>query len=111
MSILKCPVCQGAMHELDKSGVLIDTCTQCRGVWLDRGELEKLASMIDGSRPHYRPQPDFLADTPMASAPARPYRHDDDDDDDGDRRYRSYGEHRYGKHNRSKFARLLDFFD
>lgn len=27
------------MKEVSKGGVLIDTCTQCRGVWLDRGEL------------------------------------------------------------------------
>ena len=42
MSILNCTVCQGQMREVNKGGVLIDTCTQCRGVWLDRGELEKL---------------------------------------------------------------------
>lgn len=32
MSVLTCPVCQGVMKEVSKGGVLIDTCTQCRGV-------------------------------------------------------------------------------
>lgn len=50
MTVLVCPVCQGSMKEMNKSGVMIDTCTQCRGVWLDRGELEKLASAVGGSR-------------------------------------------------------------
>lgn len=43
------PVCQGTMKEVSKGGVLIDTCTQCRGVWLDRGELEKLSSLVSGT--------------------------------------------------------------
>lgn len=112
MSILNCPVCQGAMHEVNKQGVLIDTCTQCRGVWLDRGELEKLASMVgDFNQPH--PRSGFLGTGPMpmtAAPPPRAYRHDDDDDDDDDRRYRRESEH-YGKHKKSKMARLMDFFD
>lgn len=111
MSILKCPVCQGAMSEVNRNGVLIDTCTQCRGVWLDRGELEKLASMVDDGRHQYQQQSGFFAGAPVTSAPPpRPYRHDDDDDDD-DRRYRHYGDRHYGKHKKSKMARLMDFFD
>lgn len=40
-----CPACRGVeMHEVLKQGVLIDVCPQCRGVWLDRGELEKMLS-------------------------------------------------------------------
>lgn len=30
------------MVEIDRDGVTIDRCEKCRGVWLDRGELEKL---------------------------------------------------------------------
>ena len=45
MPILACPNGNGAMQELNRNGVLIDVCTNCRGVWLDRGELEKLLSM------------------------------------------------------------------
>jgi len=45
MPILVCPNDSGAMQEINRNGVLIDVCTTCRGVWLDRGELEKLLSM------------------------------------------------------------------
>jgi Zn-finger nucleic acid-binding protein len=30
------------LHERDREGITIDVCPQCRGLWLDRGELEKL---------------------------------------------------------------------
>lgn len=45
MPILVCPNCGGGMQELDRNAVRIDICTNCRGVWLDRGELEKLLAM------------------------------------------------------------------
>lgn len=112
MSVLNCPVCQGQMREVNKGGVLIDTCTQCRGVWLDRGELEKLSAMMGDVPPA---NASFLGTAaPVAPAAQAPYqqhfrRHrDNDDDDDDDRRH--YGD-RYGKHKKSKVARFLDFFD
>ena len=37
-----CPSCGGVLVELDRSGVKIDACRQCRGVWLDRGELDAM---------------------------------------------------------------------
>lgn len=40
--MLECPLCRVPMREMTKEGVLIDVCPQCRGVWLDRGELEKI---------------------------------------------------------------------
>ena len=36
------------MQEVNRGGVHIDVCTQCRGVWLDRGELEKLLGQVRG---------------------------------------------------------------
>lgn len=39
---LVCPKCQGAMRSYERSGITIDQCGECRGVFLDRGELEKL---------------------------------------------------------------------
>ena len=39
---LICPKCQGAMRQYERSGVTIDQCSECRGVFLDRGELERL---------------------------------------------------------------------
>ncbi len=40
---MHCPLCdQVKMREVEKHGVLVDVCPSCKGVWLDRGELEKI---------------------------------------------------------------------
>jgi Zn-finger nucleic acid-binding protein len=40
---MNCPRCYDpVLDERDRDGVVIDVCPQCRGIWLDRGELEKL---------------------------------------------------------------------
>jgi uncharacterized protein len=39
---MTCPKCRGEMRTYERSGVTIDQCTECRGIFLDRGELEKL---------------------------------------------------------------------
>ncbi len=39
---MQCPACQTVLHLTERQGVEIDYCPQCRGVWLDRGELDKL---------------------------------------------------------------------
>lgn len=39
---MTCPKCQGALRQYERSGITIDQCTECRGIFLDRGELEKL---------------------------------------------------------------------
>ena len=52
---MKCPRCETAeLAVRDRDGVTIDTCPGCRGVWLDRGELEKLLS-----RASYDPDDDL----------------------------------------------------
>ena len=39
---MKCPRCQVDLAISDRQGIEIDFCPQCRGVWLDRGELDKI---------------------------------------------------------------------
>jgi Zn-finger nucleic acid-binding protein len=39
---MNCPKCQTTLMMTDRQGIEIDFCSQCRGVWLDRGELDKL---------------------------------------------------------------------
>ncbi len=39
---MMCPVCDVPLSMSDRQGVEIDFCPQCRGVWLDRGELDKI---------------------------------------------------------------------
>ena len=42
MPLLMCPNDNSAMQTLDRNGVQFDMCPSCRGVWLDRGELDKI---------------------------------------------------------------------
>ena len=39
---MQCPKCAIPLHMAERSGIEIDYCPQCRGVWLDRGELDKI---------------------------------------------------------------------
>lgn len=42
---MECPIDNTVMTKLNKEGVVIDVCPTCKGVWLDRGELEKIIVM------------------------------------------------------------------
>lgn len=48
---MKCPQCNVDLVMSDRQGVEIDYCPKCRGVWLDRGELDKI---IERSQPTYQ---------------------------------------------------------
>jgi uncharacterized protein len=50
MSELVCPKCESPMRSYERNGVTIDQCTGCRGVFLDRGELERL---VDAEGSYY----------------------------------------------------------
>jgi Zn-finger nucleic acid-binding protein len=41
-----CPTCHRDLDEVERMGVLVDVCPRCQGVWLDRGELEKVSDYI-----------------------------------------------------------------
>ena len=69
---MKCPNCEETLVMTERQGVEIDYCPKCRGVWLDKGELDKI---IEKSQQN-------LASTNPAS---REYDRFDDDDDDNDR--------------------------
>lgn len=45
-SYLLCPRCKIDMKKLIKNNVVIDVCKKCRGMWVDAGEIEKLAGMM-----------------------------------------------------------------
>jgi Zn-finger nucleic acid-binding protein len=45
---MQCPVCRVGLAMSDRQGVEIDYCPQCRGVWLDRGELDKIIERSAG---------------------------------------------------------------
>lgn len=42
---MECPKCQGSMRTYERNGIHVDQCTECRGVFLDRGELEHLIAL------------------------------------------------------------------
>jgi Zn-finger nucleic acid-binding protein len=42
LTTLLCPKCRNEMRTYERNGINIDQCTECRGVFLDRGELEHL---------------------------------------------------------------------
>ncbi len=98
---MRCPVDNETLVMADRGGVEIDYCPKCRGVWLDRGELDKIIERSLGAAPAAQPaaQP---APPPRGAAPlyqaepprhapqgyAEPRRRDDDDDDDYRRGYK-----------------------
>ena len=42
VAVMPCPICKTGLTMSDRQGVEIDFCSSCRGVWLDRGELDKI---------------------------------------------------------------------
>lgn len=54
LAAMSCPVCRVPLAMSDRQGIEIDYCPQCRGVWLDRGELDKI---IERSLPQATAQP------------------------------------------------------
>ena len=110
---MNCPKCNVLLSMMERQGVEIDYCPQCRGVWLDRGELDKI---IERTAPAAAPAP--AATAPAPSTPGGPpplplprqgeYRRRRDDDDDDDDHYRQDSPH--GKRKKKGFfGDLFDF--
>jgi uncharacterized protein len=53
---MKCPVDNSELVMSERSGVEIDYCPTCRGVWLDRGELDRIIERSEGSAPIHPPR-------------------------------------------------------
>ena len=91
---MSCPVCKVPLVMSERQGVEIDYCPQCRGVWLDRGELDKIVERAGAES-----QP---AVPPQRSAPADYRDHGDHRRDHGDHR------HHHPKRRKSFFEELFD---
>jgi Zn-finger nucleic acid-binding protein len=110
METLTCPKCQGSMRTYERSSITVDQCTECRGIFLDRGELERL---VDA---------EAAFNTPAAPVPPQPQqpryeekryeeKRYDDRRYDKDKRYDNdrYGNQQYPrKKKKSFFEELFD---
>jgi Zn-finger nucleic acid-binding protein len=105
---MPCPVCKIPLVMSDRQGVEIDYCPQCRGVWLDRGELDKIiernAAQDGGPAPAPQAPPGGVqrVPDPYGSRPA----HYGDDDGRG-RHGHSHGHQGRGRR-KSFFEELFD---
>lgn len=107
---MKCPADGTTLVMADRQGVEIDYCPTCRGIWLDRGELDKIMDRA-AATPAAEAQvtlrePGTQPPSPRREAPRRPAqdepRHWDGDHDDDDRRPRR-------KRRDSFLSELFDF--
>lgn len=100
MPLLLCPNDNGPMQTVQRSGVEFDICPTCRGVWLDRGELEKLLAAAREDRPPERSENDGPSRAAFASRPPRD-RDERRDWDDDDGRF----------HQKKRRSSIFDIFD
>ena len=96
---MKCPTCKDTpLVMAERQGVEIDYCPACRGIWLDRGELDKLLDRAATAAP-----------VPTAAAQQAPQ------STQGMQRPQGYGDGRYGDGDRDPYKRkkswLNDIFD
>ena len=76
---MNCPVDNELLQMTERSGVEVDYCPRCRGIWLDRGELDKILARAD------REFSGEMDDRSERGDGAYRVGRDDDDDDDRDR--------------------------
>jgi hypothetical protein len=91
---MKCPACNVEMNLTERQEVEIDFCPQCRGVWLDRGELDKIIERVSLTMP---------------KQPAGSREYYEHDDRHGN--YENRGEHHSQKYHKRRgiFRDLYDF--
>lgn len=106
---MQCPVCNERLREVNKNGLLINVCADCKGAWIERPELERLFAAND------RNQDD------RSRFEDRRYREHDDDHGDHSRGDRGHGDHdsddRHGDYRQGGrrkregfFGNLMDMF-
>ena len=124
MPLLVCPNDSASMQSVQRNGVEFDFCPTCRGVWLDRGELNKL---LDAERQQleqssqarekfqnevqsFSRDPDGWRNSHKYDSEKKRYRYDGDDDDDHGGGHGGRGRGHGGRGRRGRFS-LLDLFD
>lgn len=107
---MNCPQCNVTLVMTERSGIEIDYCPQCRGVWLDRGELDKIIERSAASQPaapvqHAAPIPQQQAHYQQQPAP---HQFGGGHGGQHDTHYKHKQEHGYHK-KKSILGELFDF--
>ncbi len=104
MPLISSPIDGSPMRQITRYGIEFDVCPTTGGIWLDKGELEKLIALVREevaaeAPPARNPGPNPGRDFGPDLGRERPRYRDDDDDDD---KYRGHGKRK---------SRLSDLFD
>lgn len=93
---MNCPVCDAPLRAIEKYGVEVDICPGCKGVWLDRGELEKIIALEASGGP----TEDNLSrqHDEQRAREAQPRKYEDHRQSDND-----HDDHDDNKHQRSQY--------
>lgn len=107
---MNCPRCANDLTEVMKHGVVIDICSSCGGMWLDKGELAKITAQIREAEASLdRELAGGRESARQPTPPGDPYRQRDY------RNEREHGHHHddgYKRHKKkSRFESLFDIFD
>ncbi len=121
LTALACPKCGAEMRTYERSGIHVDQCGECRGIFLDRGELERLVDAevahyartpgttpgaVPASRAAAAPRDGWDRPAPEQDRPRDGRRRDWDDDDDDD-----WDDRRGGRGRGRRRGFLEDMFD
>lgn len=100
---MKCPTCTSVELVMsERSGIEIDYCPTCRGVWLDRGELDKLIDRAASQPSAPAPMPPPLQQQQQQYPPQQRHGHGSPDDS-----HYGYTGHQ-GKRKKSWFSEIFD---
>lgn len=108
MPLMTSPIDGSPMRQIHRYGIELDVCPTSGGIWLDKGELEKILHLMR----------EDIEEEINAAPRSHKDRHDFDDhkyggDDDDYRRYKEKGYYGSGKHHKKegKMSRIMDLFD
>jgi Zn-finger nucleic acid-binding protein len=110
MPIFLCPNCNESVQPVHRAGVELDICPKCRGIWLDRGELEKILdhertrSGQDANRPEAPRDRDHADQRHLGGHDEERYRREHRPHDDRERHLNHGGR-------RKKGLSIFDIFD
>jgi Zn-finger nucleic acid-binding protein len=108
-----CPKCQNVMHTVDRRGVHIEQCQGCRGIFLDRGELEQIANAAQSFYGGHGAAAQHYQDSPPPHQRHHVPHHSDSPPPYGHQQHGHYSDSPppYGHHGHGGHKRKRGFFD